>query len=152
MTTLFPHSSYAEDQPYAKSILRFHVLLRGLNMGAILAVPTALTSTLIWGPRVLPVFTNRLFIHSYRGTVGGLIFGVLAVEGRMFGREDIEWKDRSWRLLGSKGQVEVDNWTLIGGAVGALVGARRGRVSASLGQRMVSGMGFGTVIGSMCYM
>jgi hypothetical protein len=28
--------------------------------------------------------------------------------GRMWGREDIEWKDRSWRLMENKGQLETE--------------------------------------------
>ena len=35
MTTLFlPHAPYAEDQPYAKTILTFHVLRSGATVGA----------------------------------------------------------------------------------------------------------------------
>lgn len=30
----------------------------------------------------------------------------VAVPARMWGREEIEWQDRSWRLLENKGQVE----------------------------------------------
>jgi hypothetical protein len=152
MTTLFPHSSYAEDQPHSQTVLRFHCALRGLNLGAILAVPTAAASTLTWGPRALPTFQSRLLLHSFRGTLGGLIFGVFAVESRMFGREDIEWKDRSWRLLNNKGQIEVDNWILIGGAIGAMLSARRGRTVLSLSRRVVSGLGIGTVGGTLGYM
>jgi hypothetical protein len=152
MTTLFPRSDYAEDQPYAKTILRFHCLLRGLNVGATLAVPTAFASAMIWGPRTLPTFNNRLLVHSFRGTVGGLAFGILAAEGRMFGREDIEWKDRSYRLLANKGQVEVDNWSLAGGALGSLLGARRGRVPESLSRSVISGFGLGTVVGLAGYL
>jgi hypothetical protein len=70
----------------------------------------------------------------------------------MFGREDIEWKDRSWRLLNNKGQIEVDNWILIGGAIGAMLSARRGRTVLSLSRRVVSGLGIGTVGGTLGYM
>lgn len=38
----------------------------------------------------------------------------------MWGREDIEWKDRSWRLLENKGQLECDDWTYAGMAVGVV--------------------------------
>ncbi|KIW03177.1 uncharacterized protein PV09_05404 [Verruconis gallopava] len=151
MTSLFPRSEYAEDQQYAKTILRFHCWLRGLTTGAIVAVPTAAASTLIWGPTSLPVFNNRLLVHSFRGTVAGLVFGAVAVEGRMFGRSDIEWKDRSYRLLANKGQIEVDNWTLIGGAIGGLLGARRGLIPLSLSQRVLAGVGLGNVGGTLGY-
>jgi hypothetical protein len=41
----------------------------------------------------------------------------------MRGREEIEWKDRSWRLLENPGQVETDDWTVVGAGAGALIGA-----------------------------
>ena len=46
----------------------------------------------------------------------------VALPGRMWGREDIEWRDRSWRLLENKGQKEVDAWGVLGAGVGAVVG------------------------------
>lgn len=42
----------------------------------------------------------------------------LALVGRMWGREEIEWQDRSWRLLENRGQVEVDAFSLAGMGVG----------------------------------
>lgn len=45
--------------------------------------------------------------------------GALAVTGRMYGREEIEWQDRAWRLLENQGQNKQD----IGGAVAIVLGA-----------------------------
>ena len=77
----------------------------------------------------------------------GVLGAVLA--GRMWGREEIEWKDRAWRLLGNRGQVEVDEWGLVGmvvGGVGVLVGRGRGwRVG-------VGGVGVGSSVGVLGYM
>jgi len=77
----------------------------------------------------------------------------------MYGREEIEWKDRSWRLLENRGQVEVDNWLLSGAAVGAVavgLAARRGRLPAALNGRVVSavvgGGGLGLNAGMAGYM
>lgn len=36
----------------------------------------------------------------------GVGLGIAATMGRMWGREEIEWQERSWRLLANKGQVE----------------------------------------------
>jgi hypothetical protein len=67
----------------------------------------------------------------------------------MWGREDIEWQERSWRLLANKGQVECDDWTYSGMAIGLLGGlSQRG-----LGWRgVVGGVGAGSVLGMVGYM
>jgi len=159
MTSLFPHPEYAEDQPYAKTILTFHVLRSGATTGAILSIPSAIASTLYWGPKTLPAFSSRLFIHSFRGSLAGLLFSALALEARMWGKDNIEWQDRSWRLLENKGQVEVDNWILEGevlGGITALIAARRGWFPPVLNEKMVQtvvgGMGLGSVVGTTDYM
>lgn len=64
----------------------------------------------------LPAVISATGTSAVIGT--GLL--ALALVGRMWGREDIEWKDRSWRLLENKGQIEVDQWSLIGSALGPL--------------------------------
>ena len=73
----------------------------------------------------------------------------------MRGREDIEWCDRSWRLLENKGQVEVDSWSLSGAVVGVVAalrlmrdsGSGRSAESAGSGERsrMLRGMSAVTV-------
>jgi hypothetical protein len=67
----------------------------------------------------------------------------------MRGREEIEWQDRSWRLLENEGQLETDDWTVVGAGAGAILGAN----VAGLGWRgPVGGMGLGTVGGMLGYM
>jgi len=69
---------------------------------------------------------------------------------RMLGREEIEWQDRSWRLIESKGQVECDDWTYSGMAVGAMAFAIRGK---ALGWRgAVGSVGLGSIGGMLGYM
>jgi len=69
---------------------------------------------------------------------------------RMWGREEIEWKDRAWRLCENEGQMGVDNWSLGGMGVGA--------ASAGLGMRalgwkgVVGGAALGSIVGTVGYM
>lgn len=75
----------------------------------------------------------------------------------------MEWKRRSWGLLGNRGQVEVDNFTLVGSLGGVLTAAvvgmgglkGMGRLGSlrSLGWRGVVGaVGVGNVMGVVGYM
>ncbi len=71
----------------------------------------------------------------------------------MWGREDIEWKDRAWRLLENEGQVEVDTWSGVGmvGGAAATVGVGR-RYGLARGFRaVVGGAGLGGVAGVLGY-
>jgi hypothetical protein len=158
MTSFAPHSAFAEDQEYAKSILTFHVLRSGATMGAILAIPSAIGSTLYWGLRTLPTFYARLLIHSFRGTLGGLVFSVLALKSRMWRKDHIEWQDRTWRLLENKGQMEVDNWILEAGVLGgaaALIAARRSWLPPAVAGKtfaaVLGGVGLGAATGTAEY-
>lgn len=153
------HPAYAEDQPYSHSILTFHVIRSGATLGSIVAAATGTISTLYFGPRNLSTLWTRLLIHSSRGLVYGSLFGALAVTGRMWGGEEIEWKDRSWRLLENRGQMEVDDWVLVGSGLGALaaVWAARSRgLPVGLQQRVTTAVlgaaGVGMTGGTVGYM
>lgn len=87
--------------------------------------------------------------------MGGIIgFGAVAVmlPMMMWGKEEIEWQDRAWRLLANRGQVEVDDWSLCGvgaGVVGVMWARsrefdRQGWRSAG---RLVGGAGLGSLAG-----
>jgi len=54
--------------------------------------------------------------------VAATVLSVLATEGRMWGRDEIEWQDRAWRLLHSKGQCETDVWGGVGMVLGGVAG------------------------------
>lgn len=72
----------------------------------------------------------------------------------MWGREEIEWKDRSWRLLENRGQVECDDWTYAGMVVGGVIAdTQKGSLGMQRGWRSrVGGVGVGSVLGMLGYM
>jgi hypothetical protein len=142
MSHFFPKATYAEDQPLATTILATHVLFRGFQTGAALGpLGRAALSLRTKTPLIL---TSLLRAAGTGGIVGTGILSVMLI-GRMWGREEIEWKDRSWRLLNHKGQVAVDDWSQVGGVIGAGLGATRVGV---LGWRVVVGAaGVGSLAG-----
>lgn len=141
MSRFWKHSPYAEDQPYSKAILSTHALFRGFEAGSIIGPLVGTARYLILRRRSLPPpFLNTILRSTGVGAVIGT--GVLAVGlvARMWGREEIEWKDRSWRLLENKRQVEVDTWGYLGMGVGGL---------ALLATRGLRGVGWKTGVGSL---
>lgn len=71
---------------------------------------------------------------------------------RMWRREDIEWKDRAWRLLENKGQMEVDDWGVVGAAVGGVGVLARGVSLSSSSWMRIGGLGMGSTVGVVGYM
>lgn len=153
MSQLWPHTPYAEDQPHSTAILTTHVLYRGFQTGAIIGPAVGAARYAIPILRKTSAARASLLHTLLRSTGTGAVWGVgflaAALPIRMWGREDIEWRDRAWRLLENKGQVEVDDWGLVGTVVGGLgVLARRG-----VGWRMaVGGLGMGNTAGVLGYM
>ena len=75
---------------------------------------------------------------------------MVALPLRMNGRSEIEWQDRSWRLLENQGQMEVDDWSLAGTAVGGLAAAVQ---QGGGGWKAVMGKtGLGSIAGVVGYM
>lgn len=68
----------------------------------------------------------------------------------MRGREEIEWQDRSWRLLENRGEVDTD-WESVaaagGGAAAGTLAARRGVLPLKIGQAALGGAGVGSSSG-----
>lgn len=68
----------------------------------------------------------------------------------MRGREEIEWQDRSWRLLENNGEVKTD-WESIaaagGGAATGILAVRRGILPLKIGQAALGGAGIGSSSG-----
>jgi hypothetical protein len=156
MSRYWQHTLYAEDQPYSHAILTTHVLTRALQTGSL--VGTAVGTSLfllrrfnILKPRILPLtFTTTLLRSTGVGAVIGTGLLAVGLPLLMRGKEEIEWQDRSWRLLENKGQVEVDNWTYGGMAAGLAVSVARAN---SLGWRgAIGSVGAGSLLGMMGYM
>jgi len=136
MSRFWPHTAYAEDQPYSHAILTTHVLTRAVQAGSAVGngVGTAvflLRHFHIISSRIPPkTFTTTLLRSTGIGAIVGTGILAVALPIRMAGREEIEWKDRSWRLLENKGQVECDDWTYGGMAIGTVTAiAQRGTSS-----------------------
>ena len=68
----------------------------------------------------------------------------------MRGLEEIEWQDRSWRILENDGEVKT-GWVALGaaggGAIGALFAAWNGKLPLSMGNAMLGGAGVGMASG-----
>ncbi|OIW30384.1 hypothetical protein CONLIGDRAFT_367357 [Coniochaeta ligniaria NRRL 30616] len=144
MSHLFPQAAYAEDQPYAHTILAWHVLSRGFAIGA------GVGSTIHLIRQVArPSPSLSILRSSGNGALIGTGLLALALVGRMRGRDEIEWKDRSYRLLWNRGQREADDWLLVG-AVLEGVGVLASRELRVLGVRgVLGGMGLGSLVGML---
>lgn len=157
MSRYWPHAAYAEDQPLSHAILVTHVLSRAVTTGALIGGAVVSVRQAI--PRFRPAsaatipFARRLLLGGGTGaliTMGVAGLGIIPV--RMHGREEIEWQDRSWRLLENQGQVECDDWTYGGIALGsaAVLASSGGR---AMGWRaVVGGASWGSVVGMVGYL
>lgn len=155
MSHLWPHTPYAEDQPHHTAILTTHVLYRGFQTGAIVGpVVGAARYALSLKTAASTIPLSHVLLRSTgTGALWGV--GILAVSlpVRMWGRDEIEWRDRAWRLLENKGQVEVDSWGLAGMGLGAVVGLSLRRRRGAAGWRMgVGALGMGSTAGVLGYM
>lgn len=117
---------YAEDQPHSRTILHTHVLHRALTTAPLLSLPLNLSLRAYARKRFpgAPV-ANLPFLTSLTRTTGIVsvfVMGALeiALLARMKGKEEVEWQDRSWRLLGNRGQQEMDLWGYAGGVGGGV--------------------------------
>ncbi|KAF1929307.1 uncharacterized protein M421DRAFT_419830 [Didymella exigua CBS 183.55] len=150
MTSLFPHPQYAEDQPSAHAILYLHVLRASTMTFSFLSVPytgiSLLRSRIKAQPVTMSTVLTRTLLNSGRGLILGAVAGVAMTWGRMRGRSEVEWQDRSWRLLENKGEVDTD-WEIIGatgvGALAGVVATRSGVVRLNAGRAVMGGAGLG---------
>lgn len=158
MASLFAQAPYAEDQQNAQAILYFHVArasAMSFTFFSLFRLPiTIIRAQIRKSPVDMSATVVRTLQSSSRAFAIGSAVGALMTWGRMRGREDIEWQDRAWRILGNKGEVQTD-WATIGGigagAVAGAVAARRGVVPSSVGKAMIRGAGAGSSVGkSLC--
>ncbi|OGM46037.1 hypothetical protein ABOM_005653 [Aspergillus bombycis] len=158
LSTFWPHTEYAEDQPFPKLILTGHVLDRSFQAGALLGSTTGLAR--VWLLAYQPTLNNKFYTRFIippgstpatllmRSTGTGAVIGLGAMAAMLpyyLARwEPIEWQDRSWRLLENPGQVEVDSWGFAGavlGLTGLVAMARRnGRMFQLTGHEEVSSL------------
>lgn len=171
----FPLAEYAEDQPLSRTILLTHILTRSVTTGAVVGLglfgareaaarffparasaPGLPKGAQLHGPP--PPMLPRLV--RVAGTSTAVTIGLVAAAtvARMWGREDIEWRDRSWRLMQSAGQLETDDWTygsmvLAAAALGTAAGRARVFGGVVAGWRAWLGaVGLGSVAGTVGYM
>lgn len=150
----FPHAAYAEDQPYSYTILTTHVLHRGLQTGALIGLLAGAGRSFLSRRKqtvVSPAIAPSLLRSAGVGAVWGTGFLAVGLVARMWGREKVEWQDRSWRLLANEGQVECDDWSIGGSVVGGLgVLARDGLRGGAV--RVLGGFSLGNLAGVAGYM
>lgn len=141
-TSLFPHPPYAEDQPLYHTILASHVVYRGFQAGSIFGLATGVALSVYGGKGSKSMVTRSTSIVKSVGTgsiVGGAALAVI-LPLYMMGETEIQWKDRSWRLLENQTQMAVDDWSGIGLLLGLGSLAVRGSSnSVALGWREVVG-------------
>ncbi|KAJ5523398.1 hypothetical protein N7513_012942 [Penicillium frequentans] len=153
MSHFYPTAEYAEDQPLARTILATHVASRGFQLGTTLG----LISYTIESAFKRRSMTMPLLLRSAgAGSIIGAGLSTVGMVVRMWGREDIEWSDRSWRLRYNTGQLAIDNWSEPGAIMGALAVALRGPLVAKSGgwRGVAGGAGIGSlvgVIGCICF-
>jgi hypothetical protein len=156
MSRFWPHAAYAENQPLGRLILTSHVLQRGFEAGSIAGASIGSAWHLVsrWrasgaAQRFAPMVLRSTGVGAVVGT--GLM--VVGLPVRMWGREEIEWQDRSWRLLENQGQLEVDDWSVGGVTLGLATIMLRGGVTRGLGwQGVVGAAGLGSMAGIAGYM
>ena len=150
MSCFYPTAEFAEDQPFSRTILTTHVLSRGFELGSAIGLIGRSARDLI--KRQSLSAPSLLRSASTGGAVGAAFVGIGLI-GRMWGREEIEWKDRSWRLRNNQGQEAIDNWTEPAAVLGAAAAAS-GYLAGPVGWRgLVGGVGVGSllgVVGCMC--
>ncbi|KAL1966152.1 hypothetical protein VTN77DRAFT_4704 [Rasamsonia byssochlamydoides] len=160
MSRFFPHPPYAEDQPLHHTILATHVLHRGFQSGSVIGLLYGTSRVLVKdfhrGIKTALVTGWPAIQRSVGfGSVVGTSILAVALPLRMAGLEEIEWKDRSWRLLENKGQLAVDDWSVAGILVGLGSSAllRNKQLSVPLGWKTVLGRaGLGSTIGVVGYL
>jgi hypothetical protein len=149
MSRYFPHTSYAEDQALPHVILTTHVLTRAVAAGSLVGLGVSAVRQAIPSLRRPGPISRRILMSSYTGAIWGLGLNVVGLAGRMYGRELVEWQDRSWRLLENRGQVEMDDWTYIGMAGGVAAAWGTGSLKGLGPRGVVGAMGAGSVVGGL---
>lgn len=162
MSRFFTLAEVSDDQPLSRTILGVHVLTRGATTGAIIGgsvfaarhIAQRFQSSKSPTKNIVPELSRpqQLLRAAGTGTAVGTALLAVALVGQMQGREDIEWKDRSWRLLHNKGQVECDDFTYAGEIAGLGASALTGTLKGAGWRIPVGAAGMGSVLGTVGYM
>lgn len=144
------HESYtATDMPlYPARVLTAHCLMKGLQAGSVLGLFAITPAHKFLKKEALTTSWRRMMPGSViAGTT--ISMGLLAFKGYQ-GQLDIAGvDDRAYRISKSEGQVKVDRYSMIGGFIGASLGAVLGRFS---GGNIVAGSSTGIALGVVFYM
>ncbi|RHZ61447.1 uncharacterized protein CDV56_106874 [Aspergillus thermomutatus] len=161
ISAVWPHTSYAEDQPLPHLILTTHVLDRGFQAGSVVGLAAGIVHVGLTALRsTAPNFRMSASLLTRSTGFGGIVgFSSMALmlPVRMAGKEIIEWQDRSWRLLENKGQMEVDTWSTMGELLGIGTTTALVRKNGMLLRRpgfvnIIGGAGLGGLAGIIGYM
>lgn len=157
MSRFFPHTAYAEDQPLPHTILTTHVLYRGFQsgcaVGVLAGISRAVTAHGFRGAISAPTNLQTIVRSAGYGSAVGTILLATALPLRMYGRERIEWQDRSWRLLENRGQLAADDWSTVGMLAGLGTFAVQKPATVSVGWKGVLGRaGLGSLGGVLGYL
>jgi hypothetical protein len=159
MSRYFPHTPYAEDQPLSHTILTVHVLVRSVTTGTVIGTGIYGAQSLLrrvrrqQPPPPPPAPRSQLLLLRAAGTSTLWTLGIVSagLVARMWGREDIEWRDRAWRLMQNKGQVECDDFTYVGMLAGlGAVATKSVRRAGWVG--VLGAVGLGSTAGMFGYM
>lgn len=154
MSRFFPHSPYAEDQPLHHTVLMIHTIYRGFQTGAVAGAVSGTVRHFV--RRTSPLLLSTTLLRSVgTGALIGAGFLAIATPARMWGKEEVEWQDRSWRLLENERQMEVDDFSLVGTILGTgalALAVRRGTLPRTGWRSQLGAAGGGSLAGTMVYM
>lgn len=156
----WPHPTHAEDQPYAKTLLYVHVFHRGFEAGGFIGLFYENYKLYRYrqqlkqsSPQGLGIIKNAGMRNIFFPTMArSSLFGagaiMLLLTGKMWSKEDVEWQDRSWRLLENEGQVMHDLYADVAAGVAASsVGVVRRPPLSMVAREMMGRAGLGAVVG-----
>ncbi|KAK5993476.1 hypothetical protein PT974_06907 [Cladobotryum mycophilum] len=112
----------------------------------VLSFPAATTS----GPHSL---TDKLLLNASDFSLLAIGATTIGFVAKMWGKELIEWQDKSWFLRNTPVVAQMDDWTYAGMLGGALAAVVAGKVSSkSLGWRgLVGAVGIGSIWGTAVF-
>ena len=90
-------------------------------------------------------FSNTLLKYNTIANITSSVASPIMVEMRMKNKMEIEWQDRSWRLLQNEKQLVIDKYVASGIGFGVIVGSVL--PFGGLASRVIGGAGMGSASG-----